>query len=100
MTNASPPPALPPIPDYTTAIKVDDLTYCYPSRSSFVKSYTPTILDNLSVSLPKGSRTLLIGANGSGKSTFLRILAGRHLTANDHQVSLHAHIPHVQMHPH
>ena len=53
-------------------------------------------LDNLSLSLPKGSRTLLIGANGgqslplsinkfiigsktAGKSTLLQILAGKKL---------------------
>ncbi|KAF9651256.1 P-loop containing nucleoside triphosphate hydrolase protein [Thelephora ganbajun] len=36
-------------------------------------------LDNISLSLPKGSRTLLIGANGAGKSTLLQILAGKKL---------------------
>jgi len=36
-------------------------------------------LDNISLSLPKGSRTLLIGANGAGKSSFLQILAGKKL---------------------
>lgn len=52
-------------------------------------------LDNVSLSLPKGSRTLLIGANGgqslplslsiknitspAGKSTLLQILAGKKL---------------------
>jgi len=38
------------------------------------------VYDAYKLSLPPlYSRCLLIGANGSGKSTFLRILAGRHL---------------------
>lgn len=38
--------------------------------------------------LSPGARCLLIGANGAGKSTILRILAGRHLTKPDNAVQL------------
>lgn len=38
--------------------------------------------------LSSGARCLLIGANGAGKSTILRILAGRHLTKPDSAVSV------------
>jgi ABC-type multidrug transport system ATPase subunit len=34
------------------------------------------VLDQVSVRLPRGSRTAVLGSNGSGKSTLLRILAG------------------------
>ena len=34
------------------------------------------------MSLPPGSRTLLVGDNGAGKSTLLRVLAGKHLVAS------------------
>ncbi|TDL29197.1 P-loop containing nucleoside triphosphate hydrolase protein [Rickenella mellea] len=40
---------------------------------------TPALV-NISLSLPKGSRTILVGANGAGKSTLLQILAGKRLT--------------------
>lgn len=41
------------------------------------KSYGPlTLLENTSVSLERGSKIALIGANGKGKSTLLRIIAG------------------------
>jgi len=37
------------------------------------------IFKKLNLQIPQGSRTLLAGANGVGKSTLLRILAGRHM---------------------
>ncbi|KAH9939954.1 P-loop containing nucleoside triphosphate hydrolase protein [Amylocystis lapponica] len=39
----------------------------------------PPSLSDISISLPKGSRTILVGANGAGKSTLLQILAGKRL---------------------
>ena len=38
--------------------------------------------------LSNGARCLLIGANGAGKSTILRILGGRHLTKPDNAVKI------------
>jgi len=41
-------------------------------------STLPFVLRDVTMNIPRGSRTLLIGANGAGKSSLLRILAGRH----------------------
>jgi len=41
-------------------------------------SYNRPVFKAMSFELPLGSRTLLAGANGVGKSTLLRLLAGRH----------------------
>jgi cobalt/nickel transport system ATP-binding protein len=49
--------------------ELDRLTYRYDRL---------TALDNLTLSIPEGSRVALLGANGSGKSTLLRILDGLH----------------------
>lgn len=62
---------IPQIPPYgETAIEVEELTFGYRSDNGSI--YDPTkdnvVLKNLNLSLRKGSRCLLIGANGSGKS--------------------------------
>ncbi|ELU41891.1 ABC transporter domain-containing protein [Rhizoctonia solani AG-1 IA] len=63
----------------TVAIDIKDLTYKHASPFDGI----PPALVDLSLSLPKGSRTLLIGANGAGKSTLLQILAGKRLVKSN-----------------
>ncbi|KAL2216910.1 putative ABC transporter [Thermoascus aurantiacus ATCC 26904] len=53
------------------SIEVNGLSYNFPDGSPGLKDVT--------LSLPPGSRTLLIGANGAGKTTLLRLLAGKRL---------------------
>jgi CCR4-NOT complex subunit CAF16 len=61
MTTAPSPPS----------IEVHNLTFRFPDYS--------TGLTDVQISLPAGSRTLLVGANGAGKTTLLRLLAGKRL---------------------
>jgi len=44
---------------------------------SFEGSFRP-IINNVSLELQKGEFCIIIGSNGSGKSTFLRLIAGEH----------------------
>jgi CCR4-NOT complex subunit CAF16 len=79
------PKPLPTIPDYgEIAVDVKNLTYSYNSGAGGSSlndgAVSKPVLQNLNLTLPRKSRCLLVGANGSGKSTMLRILAGRHLT--------------------
>ena len=60
----------------TPAIEVRGLTFAYPGARE-------PVLDDLSFALPAGARCLLLGANGVGKSTLLRLLAGRHRIAGE-----------------
>ena len=46
-----------------------DVSFKYPSGDKF-------ILESVSASLTLGSRTVIVGGNGSGKSTFLQLLIG------------------------
>lgn len=59
-------------------INVKNLTFGYVGREP--------VLRDLNMQLTNGARCLLIGANGAGKSTILRILSGRHLTKPDDAV--------------
>lgn len=61
-------------------INIDNLTFGYAGRQP--------VLRNLNMQLTDGARCLLIGANGAGKSTILRILSGRHLTKPDGAVQV------------
>jgi len=61
-------------------IDIKNLTFQYAGREP--------VLKNLNMQLTNGARCLLIGANGAGKSTILRILSGRHLTKPDGAVTV------------
>lgn len=54
-----------------SAIELQRLRFAYPDSDP--------VFDGLDLEIPSGSRTLLIGANGVGKSTFLQLIAGRHI---------------------
>jgi ATP-binding cassette subfamily F protein 3 len=55
-----------------TVIEVSNLTKVYPTPSGGTK----TILDNVSFTIERGDRIALVGANGAGKSTMIRMLSG------------------------
>ncbi|MFB8026567.1 ATP-binding cassette domain-containing protein [Streptomyces sp. NPDC056465] len=57
------------LPERVGRVVLDGVTYRYPDRD------TPA-LDGVSISLPMGSVTAVVGENGSGKSTLMKVLAG------------------------
>jgi len=58
------------------AIEVRGLRFRYRSSPRWV-------LDGIDLTVERGSRSLVIGANGAGKTTFLRVLAGKHMVDRD-----------------
>ena len=52
------------------ALELRDVTCRYPGQ-------TDPLLRNLSLSVEKGSFTMLLGSNGAGKSSILSLLTGR-----------------------
>ena len=61
--------------DDAESVCVDALTYAYPGCAPVLKDW--------SLSLPPGSRCLLSGANGAGKTTVLHVLAGKSMVSED-----------------
>ncbi|MBY8882672.1 ABC transporter ATP-binding protein/permease [Streptomyces sp. PLK6-54] len=57
------------LPDEVREIVLDRVTYRYPDRES-------AALDAVSLTLPMGSVTAVVGENGSGKSTLMKLLSG------------------------
>ncbi len=49
------------------AVEIKNLTYSYENRA---------VLENISISIEKGSFFIIIGPNGSGKTTLLKLIAG------------------------
>ncbi|WP_327488304.1 ATP-binding cassette domain-containing protein [Streptomyces sp. SLBN-115] len=58
-----------PVPEQVREIVLDRVTYRYPDRDT-------AALDQVSLSLPMGTVTTVVGENGSGKSTLMKILSG------------------------
>jgi len=61
------------------AIEVRDLRFRYRKKVG----EGPWVLDGIDLDVPAACRCLVIGANGAGKSTFLRILGGKHMVARE-----------------
>ena len=55
-------------PNNDLAVDVQDFTFSYGG---------PDILKNLNLQVKRGERVLVVGGNGHGKTTLLRILAGK-----------------------
>ncbi|MFI1293657.1 ATP-binding cassette domain-containing protein [Streptomyces sp. NPDC020792] len=58
-----------PVPAQVRQVTLDQVTYRYPDREA-------PALDEVSLSLPMGSVTAVVGENGSGKSTLMKLLSG------------------------
>jgi ABC-type multidrug transport system fused ATPase/permease subunit len=59
-----------PINGEIQSLQVEDLTFRYSTIASDV--INPTVLNNVNLTLPKGSRCILVGSNGAGNlSSFI-----------------------------
>lgn len=58
-----------PVPEQVERVTLDRVTYRYPDHEA-------PALDRVTLTLPMGSVTAVVGENGSGKSTLMKILSG------------------------
>lgn len=54
----------------SVSLRFEDVSFKYPG------SYSPFVINNLSVTIPAGKMTAVVGVSGCGKSTFIKLLLG------------------------
>ena len=72
---ATPPASSPDTP----LIELQDVTFSYPGSAG-----DRVILDRVSLSIPRGKVTALMGASGGGKTTVLRLIGGQQRVSHGH----------------
>ncbi|KAK4743548.1 hypothetical protein SAY87_001549 [Trapa incisa] len=60
-------------------VEINDLSFTYPGIDGHPPRGSKPLIDDFSLTLYAGDRCLLVGSNGAGKTTILKILGGKHL---------------------
>ncbi|MED6197663.1 ABC transporter I member 20 [Stylosanthes scabra] len=64
-------------------IQIKDLKFTYPGIDGHPPPGSTPLIQDFSLSLSSGDRCLLVGSNGAGKTTILKILGGKHMVEPD-----------------
>ncbi|MFH8987779.1 ATP-binding cassette domain-containing protein [Streptomyces sp. NPDC017940] len=65
------------VPSHVATVRLEKISYRYPDRDE-------PALDGVSLNIPLGSVTAIVGENGSGKSTLMKVLSGLLLPHTGH----------------
>ncbi|KAF7817993.1 ABC transporter I family member 20 [Senna tora] len=64
-------------------IEINDLRFTYPGIDGHPPPGSTPLIQDFSLTLNSGDRCLLVGSNGAGKTTILKILGGKHMVEPD-----------------
>ncbi|PWA40044.1 non-intrinsic ABC protein 9 [Artemisia annua] len=64
-------------------VVINKLKFTYPGIDGHPPPGSVPLIEDFSLSLKSGERCLLVGANGAGKTTILKILGGKHMVEPD-----------------
>ncbi|KAG7024037.1 ABC transporter I family member 20 [Cucurbita argyrosperma subsp. argyrosperma] len=67
------------MPGSSPTIVIDALRFTYPGIDGHPPPGSKPLIDDFSLTLNAGDRCLLVGSNGAGKTTILKILGGKHM---------------------
>ncbi|MBA0731090.1 hypothetical protein Golax_020582, partial [Gossypium laxum] len=60
-------------------VEINGLSFTYPGIDGHPPPGSKPLIDGFSLTLNAGDRCLLVGSNGAGKTTILKILGGKHM---------------------
>eukprot|EP00262_Sarcandra_glabra_P000625 TRINITY_DN1074_c0_g1_i1.p1 TRINITY_DN1074_c0_g1~~TRINITY_DN1074_c0_g1_i1.p1 ORF type:complete len:328 (+),score=51.37 TRINITY_DN1074_c0_g1_i1:95-1078(+) len=66
-----------------TTVEIKNLRFTYPGIDGHPPPGSTPLIDEFCLSLDSGDRCLLVGSNGAGKTTILKILGGKHMVDPD-----------------
>ncbi|KAL2490356.1 ABC transporter I family member 20 [Abeliophyllum distichum] len=64
-------------------VQINNLKFTYPGIDGHPPPGSAPLIDDFSLTLNSGDRCLLVGSNGAGKTTILKILGGKHMVEPD-----------------
>ncbi|KAL3620685.1 ABC transporter I member 20 [Castilleja foliolosa] len=64
-------------------LEINNLRFTYPGIDGHPPPGSTPLIDGFSLSLFPGDRCLLVGSNGAGKTTILKIIGGKHMVEPD-----------------
>ncbi|XP_078443893.1 non-intrinsic ABC protein 9 [Wolffia australiana] len=64
-------------------LELNELSFTYPGIDGYPPPGSKPLIEGLSLSLHAGDRCLLVGSNGAGKTTILKIIGGKHMVGAD-----------------
>ncbi|KAM7263251.1 hypothetical protein ACFE04_000934 [Oxalis oulophora] len=68
-----------PTPTTTPNVEINGLRFTYPGIDGHPPPGSTPLIEDFNLTLNAGERCLLVGSNGAGKTTILKILGGKHM---------------------